>query len=270
MLLSPVRPGDPLPLGDAAATYHGPLPEGEDALEEATDELRERAADLQDALYAESRQALLVVLQARDAGGKDGTIRRVFGGMDPIGLRVTSFKAPVGEELAHDYLWRVHHAVPPYGFVGAFNRSQYEDVLVVRVRGLVPKPVWSARYAQINDFERMLTGNRVTLLKLFLHISRREQEERLIKRLEDPKKNWKVSEGDWDDRKLWPAFTRAYRDALRKCSTRWAPWYVVPADDKKVRNYLVADALVATLERMDPKFPRADKKVLEKLKREAK
>lgn len=269
MLLAPVRPDDVPRLADGDAEYQGEVPRDEDGLKEATRALCERAAELQDALYAESKRALLVILQARDAGGKDGTTRKVFGAMNPVGLRVTSFKAPTGEELAHDFLWRVHHAVPPYGFVGVFNRSHYEEVLVARVHGLVPRKVWSARYAQINDFERMLTESGVTLLKFFLHVSRREQKERLVKRLEDPARNWKVAEGDWDDRRLWSGFTRAYRDALRECSTEWAPWYVVPADDKKVRNYLVADALVATLEGMKPRFPRANAKVLKKLKREA-
>jgi PPK2 family polyphosphate:nucleotide phosphotransferase len=269
VLLTPVSSRARLALSDRDATYGGRLPDGKDALEEATHALCERAGELQEALYAESRQALLVVLQARDAGGKDGTARKVFSEMSPMGVRVTAFKAPSEEELAHDFLWRVHRAVPPFGIVGVFNRSHYEDVLVARVRGLVPKDVWSGRYAQINDFERMLAENRVTVVKFFLHISRKEQRERLLERLEDPRKNWKVSAGDWDDRERWADYTRAYRDALRKCSTRWAPWYVVPADDKKVRNYLVADAVVEVLERMRPKYPRADGKVLARLRREA-
>jgi PPK2 family polyphosphate:nucleotide phosphotransferase len=214
VLLSPVRRGESPRLVDADAVHRGELPRGEEALEDATRALCARAIDLQEALYAESRQALLVVLQARDAGGKDGTIRKVFGEMNPVGLRVTAFKTPTADELAHDFLWRAHRDVPPHGCVGVFNRSHYEDVLVARVRGLVPKKVWSARYRQIDDFERMLTENGVTLLKLFLHVSRKEQKERLVKRLDDPRKNWKVAEDDWDDRQHWSAFTRAYRDAL--------------------------------------------------------
>jgi PPK2 family polyphosphate:nucleotide phosphotransferase len=265
--LTPVRHGEAPRLADADARYDGDRPPNEDALADETRVLRERAAELQEALFAQSKQALLVVLQARDAGGKNGTIRRVFDELDPIGLRVSSFRAPTADELAHDFLWRVHREVPPHGYVGVFNRSHYEDVLVVRVRGLVPKRVWSARYSQINDFERMLTENGVTMLKLFLHVSRKEQKKRLLERLEDPRKNWKVAEGDWDDRKLWPAYTRAYQDAFRECSTPWAPWYVVPADDKRVRDFLVADAVVATLERMNPTFPRADDDVLGKLRK---
>ena len=266
-ILQPVGPDDALPLDDGDATFQGELPAGgRKGLRRATRTLKKRAAALQEALYAESKQALLVVLQARDAGGKDGTTRKVFGAMNPVGVRVTSFKAPSPEELAHDFLWRIHHAVPARGTVGVFNRSHYEDVLVVRVHDLVPKSVWGARFEQINEFERILTGNGVTILKLFLHVSRAEQLARLEERLDDPTKNWKVASRDWDERELWPAYTRAYRDALRKCSTSWAPWYVVPADQNRVRNWLVADALVRTLERMAPAYPKADPKVLKRLR----
>lgn len=267
MILDAVAPDEKPALGDGDARYDGDLPDGgRDGLEEETKRLGKRAAEMQEAMYAEGRQALLVILQARDAGGKDGTVRDVFGPMNPVGLRVTSFKAPSTEELAHDFLWRVHHAVPPFGTVGIFNRSHYEDVLVARVHRLVPKKVWKARYDQINEFERILVQNRVTILKLFLHVSRDEQLSRLEERIDDPTKNWKVAERDWDERELWPEYTRAYRDALAKCSTEWAPWYVVPADQNRVRNWLVADAVVSTLKRMAPRYPRADEKVLEALR----
>ena len=254
-----------LRLADDDAGYDGALPGdgGKGALADATKKLLERAAELHDALHAESRRSLLVVLQARDAGGKDGTIRKVFRALNPVALQVTSFKAPSADELSRDFLWRVHRAVPPRGTIGVFNRSHYEDVLVARVRELVPRDVWSRRYGQINDFERMLTENGVTLLKVFLHISKREQLKRLQARVDDPTKHWKVAAGDWKEHELWSAYTQAYRDALRKCSTPWAPWYVVPADDKKVRDWLVARVLTARLQRMAPRYPEASSKVLD-------
>jgi PPK2 family polyphosphate:nucleotide phosphotransferase len=211
----------------------------------------------------------LVVLQARDAGGKDGTVRKVFGACNPLGCQVTSFKTPTPLELSHDYLWRVHQAVPAKGMVGIFNRSHYEDVLVVRVKDLVPKPIWSKRYDQINEFEQLLDENRVKVLKFFLHISREEQTRRLRDRLSDPRKNWKFRAGDLDDRDLWDEYTKAYRDALRQCSTPWAPWYVVPADDKKARNYFIAKTVVETLEGLGLRYPKADREVL-KLRRKLK
>jgi PPK2 family polyphosphate:nucleotide phosphotransferase len=202
------------------------------------------------------------VLQGRDASGKDGTIRHVFGPCDPQGVHVSSFKAPTDLELAHDFLWRIHAVVPPKRMIGIFNRSHYEDVIVVRVKNLAPRSVWSKRYEQINNFEHMLTENGVIILKFFLHISHDEQKEQLIERLEDPAKNWKFRAGDLDDRKLWNQYTRAIGDALAKCSTEWAPWYVVPADDKKARNYLVTRTIVDKLESLKLHYPRADKKVL--------
>jgi PPK2 family polyphosphate:nucleotide phosphotransferase len=224
-----------------------------------------KVEELGAALYAESRRALLVVLQARDAGGKDGTIRKVFGALNPQNLRLTDFGAPSREELSHDFLWRVHRAVPPYGRVGVFNRSHYEDVLVARVRGLVPEEVWSRRYAQINAFERILAENGVTIIKFFLHVSREEQKQRLRKRLQDPAKNWKFQASDVEDRLLWDDYTAAYQDALSRCSTAHAPWYVVPADKKPIRNLLVAQVLVDTLRRMAPTIPAATPAVLRRI-----
>lgn len=261
MKLRPVRRDAPIRIGDRDARPPKDAPRGGE-LKKKTKALLGRLTDLQERLYAESRRSLLVVLQGRDTCGKDGTIRRVFDAVNPQGCIVTSFKKPNELELSHDYLWRVHHPVPAKGMIGIFNRSHYEDVLVVRVRELVPRTVWAKRYQQINDFERMLSENGVTILKFFLHISREEQKERLLARLEDPAKHWKFNASDLAERALWPSYTNAYRDALRKCSTPWAPWYIVPADKKKVRNYLVAQVVVDTLQRMAPKYPKADSEAL--------
>ncbi len=217
----------------------------------------DRLDQLQGALHAESKRAVLVVLQGRDAAGKDGTIRRVFGPLDPQGLTVTAFKVPSPLELSHDYLWRIHRAVPAKGEFGIFNRSHYEDVLVVRVDRLLPEAVWRPRYEQINQFERLLTENGVTILKFFLHISPAEQRKRLLARLDDPAKYWKFDEDDLRKREQWDAYTEAYEEMLSRTSTGKAPWYVVPADRKPVRNVLVAEVMVNVLERLDPRYPSA-------------
>jgi PPK2 family polyphosphate:nucleotide phosphotransferase len=254
MRLEPLAPGSTLDLGDEAAHAPAGAP-GKDAALAETERLARRIDELQDALYAEGRRALLVVLQGRDTAGKDGTIRKVFGPLEPLGLTVTSFKAPSPIELAHDYLWRVHQAVPVRGTIGVFNRSHYEDVLVVRVHALVPEAVWRARYDQIVQFERMLTENGVAILKFFLHISRKEQQERLLARLADPTKYWKFAAGDLAERERWDGYTEAYREALERTSTPEAPWYLVPADKKYLRDVLVAQVVADRLERMDPKYP---------------
>jgi PPK2 family polyphosphate:nucleotide phosphotransferase len=220
--------------------------------------LNARLAGLQARLAAEGERSLLVVLQAMDAAGKDGTIRSVFTGINPQGVRVTSFKAPAGREAAMDYLWRVHDACPAAGEIGIFNRSHYEDVVVVRVRGLVPEATWRRRFRHIREFERMLVDEGTTVVKLFLHISSDEQRERLQARIEDPVKGWKFRMGDLEDRARWPAFMEAYEEAIRETSTAWAPWYVVPADRNWVRNLAVAELLVAELERLDPQLPSPD------------
>ncbi len=214
-----------------------------------------RLAELQYLLYAENRRAVLILFQALDAGGKDGTIRHVMSGLNPQGCRVTSFKVPSAEEARHDYLWRIHQAAPQSGEIGIFNRSHYEDVLVVRVHKLVPREVWSKRYEQINSFEKELTDNHVTILKFFLHISKDEQKKRFEERLKDPTKNWKLSEADFAERKHWDEYQTAYEDALSKCSTPWAPWYVIPADHKWFRNVAVSHLIVETLEGLDMKYP---------------
>ncbi|MCC6969873.1 MAG: polyphosphate kinase 2 family protein [Phycisphaerales bacterium] len=217
----------------------------------------DRLNDLQYRLYAENQRSVLLVLQGMDTSGKDGTIRHVMSGLDPSACHVTSFKAPSAEELDHDFLWRVHKAVPARGQIGVFNRSHYEDVLIARVRKLVPARVWNARYAQINAFEKLLSDNGAVIVKCVLHISRREQKERLLDRLRDPRKNWKFSPRDVEERELWPAYMEAYEDALTRCSTAHAPWHIVPADHKWVRNAVVAELLVETLEAMNLKIPKA-------------
>lgn len=212
--------------------------------------------ELQYLLYAENKQSLLIVLQAMDAGGKDGTIRHVMSAFNPQGCRVTSFKKPAGEELAHHYLWRIHKAVPARGEIAIFNRSHYEDVLVVRVHNLVPKKVWSQRYRQVNNFERTLAENGTRIIKFFLHISKDEQRQRFEQRLTDPTKLWKVSPADFEERKYWDDYTSAFEDAISHCSTRWSPWYVIPANNKWFRNLAVAEIVRDTLRDMDMKLPK--------------
>src|SRR5258705_8100997 len=224
--------------------------------------LVEHLGTLHARLYAEAMRSVLLVLQGMDASGKDGTIRTIFTGVIPQGCRVQSFKAPTLTELAHDYLWRIHNVCPARGEIGIFNRSHYEDVVAVRVRKLVPESVWRRRYDQICAFERMLTDEGTTVVKVFLHLSRDEQRRRLQDRLDNPEKRWKFHLGDLDDRKLWDDFAAAYEDALHKTSTDWAPWYVVPADHNWSRNLAVAEVLVAALERLDPKLPDPDPAML--------
>lgn len=255
MLLEPVSSRTKLDLGDDAASPPSDLPKGDD-LEKKIEKVTARLGELQSVFYADSRHALLIVLQGRDASGKDGVVRTVFDACNPQGVRVNSFKVPTPLELSHDYLWRVHQVVPEKGMIGVFNRSHYEDVLVVRVHNFVPKEVWSQRYDQINNFERILSENGVVILKFFLHVSRDEQKNRLLERIDDPTKNWKFKAGDLDERNLWDKYTAAYRVALKKCSTEWAPWYVVPADKNKVRNYLIAKRIVKTLESLNLEYPK--------------
>jgi len=209
-------------------------------------------------LWADRRFKLLVVLQGTDTSGKDGTIRGVFGLTSALGVSAVGWKAPTEVERAHDYLWRIHQHVPPRGMIGIFNRSHYEDILVARVHDLVPKKVWSARYDQINDFERMLSKNHVVILKFMLHISRDEQKKRFEERLADESKNWKFRAGDLDDRKHWDLFTKAYRGILENTSTEWAPWYIVPADDKDLRDVLVARTVADALDSLDLRYPKPD------------
>jgi len=217
--------------------------------------LTEKLRDLQHLMYAEGKNSLLIVLQGRDAAGKDGTIRRVFGPMNPQGCRVTSFKVPSKEEQAHDFLWRCHKVAPRRGQVAIFNRSHYEDVLVVRVHDLVPRSVWSKHYDHINAFEQLLADNGTLILKFYLHIDREEQLERFGKRIDNPKKNWKISEADYSERPHWESYTEAFEDALSKCSTEHAPWFVIPANRKWFRNLVIAEIVADAIERLQMRFP---------------
>jgi PPK2 family polyphosphate:nucleotide phosphotransferase len=212
-------------------------------------------SELQYKLFAAKSQSLVIILQGVDASGKDGTIRHVMGALNPQSCYVKSFKVPTEEELSHDYLWRVHLAVPSKGQIAIFNRSHYEDVIEVRVRNLVPKNELSLRYRQINDFERYLSENHVTILKFFLHISKDEQKKRIKERLQDPKKRWKISESDLLARKYWDMYIESYEEVLSSCSTRCAPWYVIPANLKWFRDWAVAQTIVNTLDRMKLKYP---------------
>ena len=249
-----LKPGTKVNLKHYAPDDTGHYKSADDADDEIKS-LLEELNKLQYLLYAENKHALLVVLQCMDTSGKDGTIRKVMGGLSPLGVEVKAFKAPHEEELAHDYLWRVHQAVPRRGYVGIFNRSHYEDVLVVRVHNLVPAHVWKKRFEQINQFEKILVENDVVVLKFFLHISKKEQKRRLEDRLNDPTRYWKFSLKDVEERKYWSDYRKAYEDALSKCSSDWAPWQIVPADHKWYRNLVVAKVMVKALRELDMKFP---------------
>ena len=214
-----------------------------------------RLTELQYLLYAENKRGLLIVLQGMDASGKDGTIRHVMRGVNPQGTRVTSFKKPSVEELDHDFLWRIHRAMPRRGDIGIFNRSHYEDVLVVRVHDLVPERVWSERYDQINAFEKNLADNGIVILKFFLHISKEEQKKRFEDRLANPTRHWKISPADFEERQFWDQYTEAFEEVLTRCSTECAPWYVIPANRKWFRNLAVASIIVERLESLDMRFP---------------
>lgn len=256
MQLDPVDPEAPIRIRDEDAVLDD-APDRE-TLKKKTRKRLARLTRLQEKLYADGRYALLIVLQGRDGSGKDSTTRRVFGAFDPQGCVVTSFKEPTPVERRHDFLWRVHLAVPPRGMIGVFNRSHYEDVLAPRVHGTIAKPIWNARYEQINDFERMLVQNNVIVLKFFLHVSRAEQRKRFLDRVEDPEKHWKFRDEDLDERRMWEAYSDAYRDMLRRTSTEQAPWHLVPGDDKRVRDYLVAGTVARTLRSLKLRWPDAD------------
>ena len=250
-----IRPGQDLDLS-AIDTRATPEFDGDkDDARPVFEERQHRLAELQDVLYAQGEHRLLVVLQAMDTGGKDGTIRHVFNEVDPIGVRMQSFKKPTERELAHDYLWRVHPHVPGDGEVVVFNRSHYEDVLVVRVHGWVDDATARRRFGHIRDFERLLVDEGTTIVKLFLHISEDEQRERLQARLDEPDKNWKFSAGDVAESRLWDQYMDAYQDALRATSRPWAPWYAIPADSKPFMRATVADIVVRTLEALPLRWP---------------
>ena len=249
-----VEPGAKIKLSSVDAGFHGKHETHEAALGELQEQIA-RLTQLQYLLYAEKRRALLIVLQGIDAAGKDGTCWHVMSAMNPQGTTVTGFKQPTEEERAHDFLWRVHWHAPALGQVAVFNRSHYEDVLVVRVHKLVPKKVWSQRFDLINDFEKMLADHGTTIIKLFLYISPEEQLERFKQRLEDPHRQWKISESDYKEREFWDKYIQAYEDMLEKCSTKQAPWYVIPSNHKWFRNLAVSHIIADTLEDLGMKMP---------------
>ena len=257
MKLHPVSGKRSIRLGDADARWHGAGTHAK-SLEKATEKQAARISELQRVLYADARFAVLIILQGRDASGKDGTIRRVFSAVNPQGCTVTSFKVPTEIERRHDFLWRVHQAVPARGMIGIFNRSQYEDILLPTVHDEMGKKAVAERCEAVNDFEHMLDANGVVILKFMLHISRDEQRERLQARVDDPTKHWKFQEGDLEDRTRWDAFTKAYRTVLARTSTDWAPWYVVPADDKDVRDALISRAIADALAGLRLRYPKGD------------
>ncbi len=249
-----VKPGAKLHLDQIDPAYKGRHESHEKAAPEIAASL-EQMDRLQNLLYADGNQSLLVVLQALDAAGKDGVIRHLFTGMNPQGVRVVGFKQPSAEERAHDFLWRVHQNAPARGEVVIYNRSHYEDVLVVRVHELVPRKTWSRRYDLINDFERMLVANGTRILKFYLHISPSEQLDRFKQRLDDPQRQWKISESDYDERKLWPKYIEAYQDAIEHTSNDTAPWFVIPANHKWFRNLAIAEIISDTMDGMGLKLP---------------
>ncbi len=253
-----VKPGDKIDLNkrdpNDTRSFKGTKEEGKEELLR----LNARLEELQEMLYAEHKHKVLIVLQAMDAGGKDGTIRHVFEGVNPQGVKVTSFKVPTSKELDHDYLWRIHKHTPGKGEIVIFNRSHYEDVLVVRVHEFVPKSVWRRRYKHIRDFERILAEEGTTILKFFLHINREEQKERFRARLETPHKQWKFSKGDLEERKLWDNYMSAFQDALSKTSADWAPWYIVPANRKWYRNLVISRIIIEKLESLNMQYPQPE------------
>jgi PPK2 family polyphosphate:nucleotide phosphotransferase len=249
-----VKPGEKVQLKAIDPGAKPELDKGEAKLRTERD--AKAIDELQNRLYAEGTRALLVILQGTDTSGKDGTIRAVFNYTGPVGVQVTSFKAPNSDELSRDYLWRVHKAVPARGMIGIFNRSHYEDVLIVKVKRLVPAEAVEARYEQINQFEKHLVENGTTIIKLMLHISREEQKKRFEERVVNPRKQWKFNPADVEDRKLWDEYEAAYEAMLQRCSTELAPWHVIPADRNWVRNWTVAQIVRQTLEKMNPQFPK--------------
>jgi PPK2 family polyphosphate:nucleotide phosphotransferase len=258
MIDSPYRakPGKKIRLSKIATADKGHFDDKDHAAEVMAKDLK-KLAQLQELLYADARHAVLIVLQAMDTGGKDGTIDHVFSSVNPQGCRVTSFKQPTPLELKHDFLWRIHQAAPAKGMIEIYNRSHYESVLVERVHDLVPKKVWSRRYDRINDYEKLLTDEGTTILKFFLHISKDEQKRRLQQRLDDPDRHWKFDLADLAERKLWDDYTQAYEDALTHCSTHYAPWFIVPADHKWFRNWMISDTIVRTLQTLKLRYPPA-------------
>lgn len=250
-----VRPGDPLRLTEKDPETKELWKGEKEAAEERVRELSARIGEQQELLYSDGKRKVLILLQGTDTSGKDGTVRHVFAGVNPMGVRVVPFKAPTPEELAHDFLWRIHSKVPGSGELVIFNRSHYEDVLVVRVRGYVKEAVWRARYEQIRNFENLLVTSGTVLLKFFLYISKDEQRERLQARIDDPAKNWKFNHGDLEDRKYWDEYLAAYEEALSETSTESAPWFVIPSDRKWYRNLAIGEIVASRLDALNLKPP---------------
>jgi PPK2 family polyphosphate:nucleotide phosphotransferase len=249
-----VQPGSKVDLAKVDAGFKDKHESHEHALPEI-EAYNQKLHDLQYLMYAEGKRSLLICLQGRDAAGKDGTINHVLGAMNPQGCPVTGFKVPSKEEAAHDFLWRYHKATPAKGQVAIFNRSHYEDVLVVRVHNMVPKEIWSKRYEHINNFEKLLYDNGTQILKFYLHIDAEEELERFKIRIDDPARHWKISDGDYAERPFWDAYTAAFEDALSKCSTKHAPWFVIPSNHKWFRNLAISRIVSEALESLNMKFP---------------
>ncbi|MBW6472603.1 MAG: polyphosphate kinase 2 family protein [Anaerolineaceae bacterium] len=250
-----VNPGQKINLKDWDPDDKSDWKEGKKEAKDEFVEINKELESLQELLYAENKHKILIVLQAMDTGGKDGVIRAVFDGVNPAGVRVASFKVPTEQELSHDFLWRIHKQTPGKGEMVIFNRSHYEDVLVVRVHNLVSQKVWEKRYNHINNFEKLLSDEGTTILKFFLHISKDEQKERLQERLDNPEKQWKFSSGDLKERLLWEDYTNAFEDVLSKTSTSYAPWYIIPANRNWYRNWLISSILVDVLKSLKMKYP---------------
>lgn len=247
------KPESKVKLDDYDPDYHDDFEEDEAVAE--VNHLREKMENLQGKLYAEGKQSLLIVFQAMDTGGKDGAIKKVFEGINPQGVHVAAFKSPTPEEISHDFLWRVHPHAPPKGYIGIFNRSHYEQVLIVRVNELEPREVWKKHYDHINAFEQLLVDSGTRILKFYLHISKDEQKKRFQSRLENPEKNWKFETGDLAVREKWDDYMKAYQDIFKHCNTEVAPWYIVPANHKWYRDLIIIRTVVETLEDMNPKYP---------------
>jgi PPK2 family polyphosphate:nucleotide phosphotransferase len=256
-----IKPGAKIRLKDWQTDDKSASPDSKEQDQQKLRELSARIDELQDILYAEHQRAILIVLQGMDTSGKDGTVRHVFSEVDPLGVRVASFKAPTEEEKDHDFLWRVHKQAPAKGEIAIFNRSHYEDVLVVRVHDWITDKECERRYKHINNFERLLAANGTTILKFYLHLSKDEQKRRLQARLDNPKKQWKFNLRDLDERKLWDKYRQAYEDAIAATSTEWAPWYIVPADSEINRNLFVSKVLLETLEGLKLKHPKPKQKL---------
>ena len=247
--------GKKIKLDDFDPDYMAGHDEGRRKMRKKLTKITNEIIELQELLYAESKHALLIVLQAMDAGGKDGTIKHVMGAVNPQGCDVVSFKVPSDEEAAHDFLWRAHKAAPRKGKIVIFNRSHYEDVLVTRVHNFVPKSVWKKRYDQINEFEKILSQSQISILKFFLYISKKEQKKRFKERLENPDKHWKFSPADLRERAHWDSYMEAFEDVFNNCNTKWAPWHIIPSNDKRCRDLIIAETIAKTLKNMNMKYP---------------